>query len=88
MYSASCELPDAGEKGLEIKDFKESEVAGCYFYLTDMHPKPGEYKYLTQGLAQMNGVVLSFRVVSNRQNGVERPQALAMIKSARIVAKK
>jgi len=32
-------------------------------------------------------VVLNFRVVSNRQNGVERAQTLALIKSAHIVPK-
>lgn len=81
---AEIELASAGEKDLDMREFKEGNLEGCYFTLTDPQPKPGEYKYLTQGMAQTKGVVVTFRVVSNRQNGVERKQALEMIKSVKI----
>jgi hypothetical protein len=82
------ELPSAVEKTLDIKDFKGVQAAGSYFTITDKHltlaiPQPGEYKYLTKGYARLDGLILTFRVVSNRVNGEEKKAGLEMIKTAR-----
>jgi hypothetical protein len=91
--AGKAELTNSVEKTLTIKDFKADEVSGSYFSLTDKNltmaaPKDGQYKYLTQGYAKMDGVVLSFRLVSNKISAEDEKAALETIKSARFVRKK
>jgi hypothetical protein len=86
---AHQELGDSVELLPEIHDLKSPRMEGAWFRLTDQHvpdtnPKPGDYKYLTQGYAKVDGLVLSFRVVSNRAAGNEQSLALDMIRSARL----
>lgn len=85
------ELANSVEKKLNIQDFKGEEAAGSYFTLTDKklvntpQPPPGEFKYVTQGCAKLEDLILSFRVVSNQPAGDEKTAALEMIKSACLV---
>jgi hypothetical protein len=86
---AQHELGNSVELLPDIHDLKSPRMEGAWIRLTDQHvsatnPKPGEYKYLTQGYAKVNGLVLSFRVVSNRADGNEQSLALDMIRSARL----
>ncbi|HZQ45789.1 MAG TPA: hypothetical protein VFC07_02155, partial [Verrucomicrobiae bacterium] len=69
IQAGNLELPDCVEKSLDVHDFKGPEATGSYYTVTDKRllnapPKPGEYKYLTQGYAKLAGTVLKFRVVS------------------------
>ena len=86
---AQHELGNSVELLPDIHDLKSPRMEGAWFRLADQHvsdtnPKPGDYKYLTQGYAKVNGLVLSFRVVSNRADGNEQSLALDMIRSARL----
>jgi hypothetical protein len=38
---------------------------GYYFSATDRAPKPGEFKYLTQGILHIGELVASFTILSN-----------------------
>jgi hypothetical protein len=93
LEAVKKELPDPSEKSPEVQTLKGAEVTGSYVSLTDAgvsatDPKPGEYKYLTQGYAKLGTLVLGFRIVSNRANGDEKSLALNMIKSARLLPPK
>jgi hypothetical protein len=85
------ELANSVEKELNIQDFKGEEAIGSYFTLTDKklvntaQPPPGEFKYVTQGCAKLEDLILSFRVVSNQPAGDEKTAALEMIKTACLV---
>jgi hypothetical protein len=90
--AARLELPNSIEKSVEIHELKGTQIEGAYFTLTDKHlllalPQPGEFKYLTQGYAKLHGLVLNFRVASNRFNSAEKQSAFEMIKSASFTAK-
>ena len=42
-------LKEAENKSVIIDDLKGEDVAGYYFTLADSNPKPGEFRYVTQG---------------------------------------
>jgi hypothetical protein len=90
MQAGQMELTNCVEQSLDIQDFKGTEVKGSYYTVTDKRwintqPEPGEYKYLTQGYAKLAGMVLKFRVISNRAPAEEKNDALEMMKSARFM---
>ncbi len=90
--AGQMDLPDSVEKSLTIEDLNGPQVTGSYFTVTDKHliimlPRPGEYRYLTQGYAKLDGVVLNFRFVSNRIDGEEKKALLEMIRSASLAGK-
>lgn len=88
MRPGQMELANSVEKELNIQDFKGEEAIGSYFTLTDKklagtaQPPPGEFKYVTQGCAKLEDLILSFRVVSNQPPGKEKTAALDMVKTA------
>lgn len=70
------------EKDLPIKELKGGSIVGYYFSATDRAPKPGEFKYLTQGMLRLGEFVLTFTVLTNDgAEGVIR-DALVMLKEA------
>jgi len=82
------ELARSVEKTLDIQDFQGAQAAGSYFVVTDKNfsmlapPGPDDYRYLMQGYAKLNGVVLTVRLVSNHIAN-QQPAVVEMIKTAR-----
>ncbi|GEM_PF-882181 len=71
------------ERTLPLEALTGPDVHGVYFRATDRAPKPGEYRYLAQGLARVGGIVLAFTVLSN-DGAREAPRlALEMLRGAR-----
>ena len=54
--AASSVSSQAVEKNIEVKKINGSNV-GFYFSATDKAPKPGEYKYMTQGAIGVNEIM-------------------------------
>ncbi|MDB6110171.1 MAG: hypothetical protein JWR69_1921 [Pedosphaera sp.] len=93
LEGVKAELAGAVETALVPHDFKGAEVTGSYVDLTDKNisatnPKPGEYKYLTQGYAKLSPIILTFRLLSNRPDGPEKAALVQMIESARLTTDK
>ena len=78
--------PGAMEQYLPVEQLAGAAGPGYYFSATDREPKPGEFKYLTQGMLLVGDVVLSFSILTNDAQEKVRDQALAMLKSASHVA--
>ncbi len=82
------ELARSVEKSPDIQDFQGEQAAGSYFVVTDKNfsmlaqPGPDDYRYLMQGYARLNGLVLTVRLVSNHIAN-QQPAVLEMIKTAR-----
>jgi hypothetical protein len=74
--------PHSTEGALALHDLKTPGGRGFYYAATDRAPKPGEYKYLTQGMIPVGAIALAFTVVSNDQDGKTARAALDMLKSA------
>lgn len=73
----------AVEKSLPIQTLKEGQVEGAYFSATDKAPKPGEFKYLTQGVMLVKGLPVTFTILTNDDSKAAQEAALSMLRAAR-----
>ena len=85
--SADKIKPSAMEHYLPVEHLTGAPGPGYYFSATDREPKPGEFKYLTQGMLLVGDVVVSFSILTNDAQEKTREQALAMLKSASHIAR-
>jgi hypothetical protein len=76
-------LPQAVEKSLPLQELHGANVQGSYFSATDRAPKPGEFKYLTQGAMSVQGLPVTFTILSNGNPQAAVDVALRMLQSAK-----
>jgi len=74
--------PSALEPYLPVEPVSGAPGPGYYFSATDREPKPGEFKYLTQGMLLVGDVVVAFSILTNDGQEKAKNEALAMLKSA------
>lgn len=79
--------PSAVETVLTAEALTGAPGPGYYFSATDREPKPGEFKYLTQGMLLVGDVIVSFGILTNDGQEKIRDEALAMLKSATHLAR-
>jgi hypothetical protein len=79
--------PGAVESYLPTEQLTGAPGPGYYFSATDREPKPGEFKYLTQGMLLVGDVVVSFIILTNDGQEKAKDEALAMLKSATHLAR-
>ena len=79
--------PSAMEPYLSVDQLTGAPGPGYYFSATDREPKPGEFKYLTQGMLLVGDAVVAFSILTNDAQEEVRDQALAMLKSASHLAR-
>ena len=87
QQSADKVKPSAIEQYLPVEPLTGAPGPGYYFSATDREPKPGEFKYLTQGMLLVGDVVVGFSILTNDAQEKVRDQALAMLKSASHIAR-
>ncbi len=75
----------AVEEKLVLEPLNMPGRAGYSFSLTDRAPKPGEYKYMTQGAVAMGRTVISFTVLTNQDTERYKAAVLAMLAAAKFV---
>jgi hypothetical protein len=72
----------AVETDIKLTEFNGASGPGFYFFATDKEPRPGEYKFMTQGALAVNELTVTFTILTNEgQENVVR-SALAMIRGA------
>jgi len=81
--AANHALSQSVEKSLPLQDLRSATVEGCYFSATDRAPKPGEFKYMTQGAVAVQGLPVSFTILSNGDPRLAVEPALQMLRAAR-----
>lgn len=74
-------IRQAIEKTITVKELKSATVIGYYFSATDGSPKPGEYKYMTQGTLRVGNLAPTFTILTNDGADNIVAQALLMLKS-------
>jgi len=75
----------AVESSIPVRRLMRAGVQGYYFSATDRAPKPGEFKFMTQGTVVCGGLVVAFTVLSNDPAGRIEKDAVSMIGSMRHV---
>jgi hypothetical protein len=71
------------EKSLPVQSFGSGETQGNYFSATDRSPKPGEFKFMTQGALSVGGLPVAFTILSNGNAREAVEPALRMLAAAR-----
>ncbi len=69
--------PQAVEKNIEVKKLGGSNI-GYYFSATDKAPKPGEFKYLSQGAVGIDEIVVTFTILTHSSDSEVVGQAVTM----------
>ncbi len=72
----------AVEKTLTLKDLTGTGGHGYYFTATDRAPKPGEYKYMAQGMLKLGNLGLAFTVLANDGQADVLAEALRLLSTA------
>jgi hypothetical protein len=80
--TAEAQKQQAVEQVIAISEFEYPAGKGYYFSMTDRAPGPGEFKYLTQGIAQVGPISVTFTILTNDGQTDVISAALTMLKSA------
>jgi hypothetical protein len=70
------------EPTLRIVELQGRSSRGFYFSATDRAPKPGEYKFLTQGMVSVGELTVAFTILTNEGQETIIKQAIELLKSA------
>ena len=79
---------EAVEKTIPVLELQGDSGGGYYFSATDRAPKPGEYKYMTQGMIRIGELATTFTILSNDGAGSVVPDTLRSLKRARHICRK
>jgi len=80
--AAHAAEPESVEGKLGIVTMGGGRGPGYYFDATDKAPKPGEFKYMTQGAVGAGGVVCTFTILTSDKKSVVKTKALNMVSQA------
>ncbi|NOG59308.1 MAG: hypothetical protein HND53_02330 [Proteobacteria bacterium] len=72
----------AVEGSIKKHEFKNTGNKGYYYSTTDKAPKPGEYKYMTQGMIHIGDLFATFTILTNDDSVDIGDTALKMINGA------
>jgi len=75
-------LAKSVEMTIPVHDLTGPSVHGFYIFATDRAPAPGEWKYLTQGMINIDGAPFAFTILTNDGQEAVAKAALEMIRSA------
>lgn len=80
--AAAAVKDHAVERTIKLVEFSGASGPGFYFSVTDPAPKPGEYRFMTQGMVKVGGLLLTFTILTNDGGAQTTRDALAAIRSA------
>jgi hypothetical protein len=80
--AARSALSQSVEMTIPVHDLTGPEAHGFYYFATDRAPKPGEWKYLTQGMININGAPFAFTILTNDGQEAIAKTALELIRTA------
>lgn len=80
--SANSIKPQAVEKTITLKEIIGTAGGGYYFSATDRAPGAGEYKYMTQGMLPVGGLLVTFTVLTNDGQQSVIDDALTALRTA------
>jgi hypothetical protein len=75
-------LSQSVEMTIPVQNLTGSHVHGFYIFATDRAPKPGEWKYLTQGMINIDGAPFAFTILTNDGQEAVAKTALELIRNA------
>lgn len=80
--SADALLVQSDNKSVILEDLQGDQAHGNYFTLADSNPKPGEYRYVTQGSFLTGELLTAFTILHREPNTADLNRALRMLAGA------
>jgi hypothetical protein len=80
--AAAAAAPQSVEGKLSIVTMGGGQGPGYYFDATDRAPKPGEFKYMTQGAVGVGELVCTFTILTNDKESPVKNKTLTMVSRA------
>lgn len=77
-------LPGAVESKIILKEITGRRNKGYYYTITDKHPKPGEWKYMSQGFVSVKDLQLAFTILSHKKSSSDIDAIIKMLKEAKV----
>ncbi len=74
--------PEAVESYLEVRHIAGANGVGFYFTATDRNPRPGEFKFMSQGALQAGSLTLWFTILTDEGQDTVAVEALGMLQAA------
>ena len=74
---------EALESVLGVREFRAGDAFGYYYCFTDKTPRPKEFRYFTEGLAQIAGYPILFVVSSEQASSELISQVLKLLQLGR-----
>jgi hypothetical protein len=75
-------LSQSVEMTIPVQILTGPHVHGFYIFATDRAPKPGEWKYLTQGMINIDGAPFAFTILTNDGQEAVAKAAMDLIRNA------
>jgi hypothetical protein len=75
-------LSQAVQMSIPVQDLTGLHVHGFYIFATDRAPKPNEWKYLTQGMINIDGAPFAFSILTNDGQEAVAKAAMESIRNA------
>jgi hypothetical protein len=75
-------LSQSVEMTIPVHDLTGPDVHGYYIFATDRAPRPGEWKYLWQGMINIDNAPFAFSILTNDGQEAIAKAALELIRSA------
>lgn len=82
VQKSADQVQSQASNKIEIKELKGGPGAGYYFLAIDPAPKPGEWKYMTQGVLRVGDLMVTFTILTNDGQEAVIKSALEMLKGA------
>lgn len=84
-YGAKVVAAQAAEQEIEVLPLPNSAGEAYLYSVTDKDPQPGEYRYLTQGAVNVQGLICTFTILTHERDSPAIGEAIEMIRTASFV---
>ena len=75
------------EKKIEVVRAEGAHARGYYVCATDRAPKPGEFKFMCQGILNVDGTAFVFTILHNDSGKADADKVIAAMKTLQIATK-
>lgn len=72
----------AVEPQLPVVEFQGNSGHGFYFFATDRSPKPGEHRFMMQGILRVGRLSMTFTILTDSSQDLVLKQVLDVLRSA------
>ena len=79
LVNAKRRTRDAAESSVNVLEFRTGSAFGSYYSFTDKAPSSGEFRYFTEGLAQIVGYPILFVISSDEGSSELVSKVLLML---------